>query len=148
MIPTKQSHSKPTPEEVIGPRTKPLYTWLTTIGLLLIVAGTLMPIIAGQSTPYDQQGQAFKFIYSAGALLVMIFRILSPYKGTIMRLKRLRRIEVWSGVFFCVAAFFMFYELDSTRNWLAFTLAGAAIQVYTSIMIPRTTLRALDGKVQ
>ena len=32
----------------------------------------------------------------------------------------------------------MFYEAAGPRDWIAFTLAGGAIQIYTSIMIPRT----------
>ena len=54
-----------------------------------------------------------------------------------MRVRRLSRIESWSAIFFCVAAFFVFYDQTSLRDWLAFTLAGGCIQAYTSIMIPR-----------
>lgn len=72
-----------------------------------------------------------------GAVLSLIGRIMTPYRGHNMRVKRLHRIEIWSSVFFCAATFFMFYQTAGARDWLAFTLAGGAVLVYTSIMIPR-----------
>lgn len=80
----------------------------------------------------------YKYVYGGGALMLLIGRIFTTYKGDNLRLKRLYRIEGWSAIFFCVAVFFMFYEDASSRDWIAFTLAGGAIQIYTSIMIPRT----------
>ena len=74
--------------------------------------------------------------------MLLIGRIFSSYKGDNLRLKRLYRIESWSAIFFCVAVFFMFYERAGARDWLAFTLAGGAIQIYTSIMIPRTIAKS------
>lgn len=106
---------------------------LVTIGLLMIAAGILMPIIQGGTISND----TFRYIYAAGAVLLFIGRIFSQYKGENKRLKRLYRIETWSSVFFCAAAFFLFYDKTIFRDALAFTLAGGVIQVYTSIMIPR-----------
>ena len=45
------------------------------------------------------------------------------------------RLESWSSLLFCVAAFFAFYSAPVIRDWLAFTLAGAAIQIYSSIAL-------------
>lgn len=106
--------------------------WLITLAMLLIVAGTLMPIITQLGC-----GDSFKYVYASGALLLIVGRILTPYKGDNLRVKRLCRIESWSAIFFCVAAFFVFYDQYSLRDWLAFTLAGGCIQAYASIMIPR-----------
>lgn len=103
---------------------------LMTIAMLLIVAGTVIPVFRLHTPVY-------KYIYSAGAALLLISRLLTPYRGTNDRLRRLYRIESWSAIFFCVASFFMFYEPYSARDWLAFTLAGGAVQIYSSIMIPR-----------
>lgn len=104
---------------------------LITIGMLLIVAGIIIPLFNGVD------GWLYKILYSAGALLLIIGRIFTPYEGKNMRLRRLYRIEAWSAVFFCVAAFFLFYPPgNNMRDVLAFTLAGGAIQIYTSIMIP------------
>lgn len=112
---------------------KTVFLWMITIGMLLVAAGTVMPLLM-QGTGSD----LYKYVYGGGALMLLIGRIFTTYKGENLRLKRLYRIEGWSAIFFCVAVFFMFYEDASSRDWIAFTLAGGAIQIYTSIMIPRT----------
>lgn len=103
----------------------------TTIGLILVMAGTALPLLRLDS-------EIYRYIFSAGAILVVVGRLFMPYKGPSLRIKRLCRLEVWSGLFFCAAAFFMFWKGAGPTDWIAFTLAGAAIQIYTSIMIPRT----------
>ena len=108
---------------------------MITISMLLIVAGTVLPL-------FNTGGILFKYIYATGALLLLIGRLLTPYKGDDLRVKRLYRIETWSAIFFCVAVFFMFYEGVGRTDWLAFTLAGGIIQIYTSIMIPRAIAKA------
>lgn len=95
------------------------------------MAGTAIPLLRMHT-------EIYKYIFSAGALLVVIGRLFMPYKGPSLRIRRLCRLEVWSGLFFCAAAFFMFWKGAGPTDWIAFTLAGAAIQIYTSIMIPRT----------
>lgn len=112
---------------------KTVFLWMITIGMLLVAAGTVMPLLM-QGIGSD----LYKYVYGGGALMLLIGRIFTTYKGDNLRLKRLYRIEGWSAIFFCVAVFFMFYEDASSRDWIAFTLAGGAIQIYTSIMIPRT----------
>lgn len=114
-----------------GNSARTVWTWIVTAGMLLIMVGVLLPLLGyGMSVS--------RWIYAAGAVMTLVGRILLPYQGHVMRVKRLVRIEVWSAVFFCVAAFFMFYDGGSTRDWLAFTLAGGFILIYTSIMIPRS----------
>lgn len=122
--------------DITGRQPKPIMLLCTTIGLLLIVAGTLMPLFGVT--------EVYRWIYAAGALLLLLSRIFSPYTGSVIRIKRLYRIEAWSALFFCVAAFFMFYQPGIMRDWLAFTLAGGVIQIYTSIMIPRVV--AIENK--
>lgn len=113
-----------------------IMTALVTIGMLMIAAGIVLPLLKGISyTP-------FRYIYAAGAAITLIGRLFSPYRGNNIRLKRLYRIESWSAVFFCVAAFFLFYSHGNMRDTLAFTLAGGIIQIYTSIMIPRVAKKS------
>lgn len=108
------------------------WLWLMNFGLLMIVVGTAMPI-------FRLGDDLFRYIYTAGAVLALIGRIAAPrYQGTIIRIVRLGRIEFWSCIAFCVAAFFIWYEPRIARDWLAFTLAGGALQIYTSLMIPVT----------
>ncbi|MDE5969865.1 MAG: hypothetical protein K2K27_03505 [Muribaculaceae bacterium] len=116
----------------MGQNTTASKVWILvmTVGMLLIVAGTLMPI-------WRLDNNIYKYVYAVGAVMLLVSRLFNPYRGTDLRLKRLVRIESWSAIFFCVAAFFMFYDPTTARDWLAFTLAGGVIQVYTSIMIPR-----------
>ncbi|MDE6321460.1 MAG: hypothetical protein K2L93_04100 [Muribaculaceae bacterium] len=127
-----------TPQEVTGKDPSLLMSLLVNIGLLLIMAGAAIPIFTmGQSTPIA------RWIFAAGAVMTLAGRLFSPYTGKALRVKRLHRIESWSAIFFCVAAFFMFYDTTSSRDWLAFTLAGGAIQVYASIMLPIAIKKAL-----
>ena len=116
----------------MGQNTTASRVWILvmTVGMLLIVAGTVLPI-------WRLDNNIYKYVYTVGAVMLLVSRLFNPYKGTDIRLKRLVRIESWSAIFFCVAAFFMFYDPTTARDWLAFTLAGGVIQVYTSIMIPR-----------
>lgn len=128
------SHTDP----VTGRQPRTWMLWAMTVAMLLIMAGTLMPLMSNTDT--------FRWIYGAGAILLLIARIFSPYTGNVTRLKRLYRIESWSALFFCVATFFMFYQPATMRDWLAFTMAGGAIQIYTSIMIPRAV--AKENKIR
>lgn len=105
-------------------------------GLILVCIGVLMPIA----------GLGFvvaRWIFAAGALMSLIGRFMNRYDGKSLRIKRLYRIEMWSSVFFCVAAFFMFYRGAGPTDWLAFTIAGGLILVYTSIMIPRVAKKEM-----
>ena len=110
---------------------------LIPIGLLLIVAGTLMPLLTAMNC-----GPWFKYVYTVGAVVLTIGRLFTPSHGENLRVKRLHRLESWSGIFFCVAAFFLFYDRTSMRDWLAFTIAAGCIQAYASFMIPRAMIKA------
>lgn len=127
----------------LNPAARRAMMWAITVGLLLIGAGTLMPLLSVQ-----RGSDLFRYIYTTGAVIVIIGRLLTPYEGSDMRLKRLLRIEAWSGICFCVAAFFLFYDSVSLRDWLAFTLAGGAIQCYASFMIPRVAAKANSSDSQ
>ncbi len=126
---------KQTNTKVTEKQPSPILQWVITISMLMIVIATLMPILFPGNIIY-------KYIYAAGAAMLLIGRILTPYRGDIFRVKRLYRIEFWSAMFFCAATFFLFYEGAQATDWLAFTLAGGALQVYTSIMIPRAIAKA------
>lgn len=109
---------------------------LLIIGLLAISVGIILPILG--NNPIEP---TFRYIYAAGAALTLLARLFQPTppKGTPLRIKRLLRLESWSALLFVCAAFFAFYSAPMLRDWLAFTLAGAAIQVYASIAISLAT---------
>ncbi len=86
-----------------------------------------------------------RYVYAAGAALVLIGKIFTPVpEGASLRLKRLYRLDVFCGLFFVAAAVFLFISGGSSTDWLAFTLAGGALQIYTSLMIPR--MRSRESK--
>lgn len=117
-------------------RIQTLRVAIVSTGLLLIAAGMVLPFI------YGPQSTVYKYIFSAGAALAFLGRLLpSPYRGKNLRLKRLYRLETWSSLTFCVSGYFMFASPDP-KDWLVFTLAGAAIQLYVSLMIPRAQRKA------
>lgn len=99
-------------------------------GLILVFAATAMPLLMVSS-------DIFKWIYGAGAILVTAGKALKPAPSDNIRVKRLCRIEVWGGVMFCAGCFFMFYYPSGNTDWMAFTLAGGAIEAYASLMIPK-----------
>lgn len=134
----------PSMEEITGRPPRPLMVVISSLGLLAIAVATLMPILNVWEGP-GAAGTWWKWLYAGGALLFLIGKLLSPYTGKELRLKRLARIESWSAIFFCVAAFFLFYNGNVSRDSWAFTLAGAAILVFTNIQIPRT-IRKLTRK--
>jgi len=137
-----------TAQDITGPRQPRLWTALATVGLLAVMAGTLMPIINFIMYHAPLQSPAFKYVYAAGAVVLLVSKIMSPYKGKSLRVKRLYRLETWTPILFCAGVFFLFYE-EETRDWIAFTLAGGALMAYTSIMIPiamRKELRNLSAK--
>lgn len=89
----------------------------------------MMPLIEGGVSDIA------RIVFSAGALVTLVVRILTrPGDDVPLRQRRLLRLQVWSALFFCVAAFFMWYS-RTTTDWLAFTLAGGLVQAYVSIAL-------------
>lgn len=107
-----------------------IFSAMTWLGMLLVLAGIVMPFFTGPAV------DTYKYVFGAGALLNLVGRLFTPYRGPSMRVRRLTRIEVWASLFFCVAVYFMFADPDP-RNWIVFVLAGGALLAYTSLVIPR-----------
>jgi len=113
-----------------------------TFGLVLLAVGLLVPFASLVNAGFIA---AFKWVFAAGALIYTIARVVNvndPKDST--RLKRLRRMEAWAGIAFCIAAFFWFYNecrlksggsLFILRETITFTLVGAMIQIIASWMI-------------
>lgn len=118
-------------------------------GLILVAVGLAAPFTDLTNTDYIR---FFKWIYTPGALIYTIARIAgSTDPDESMRLRRLRRLEFWAGVAFCIGAFFWFYNeyhygeylvngtgaMTYLRDTVYFTLSGALIQVMAIFMISR-----------
>lgn len=116
---------------------------VATGGLLLVCLAMLAPFLFH----YDMTAmRIFCWIYAAGALIYTVARMVDvsdPAEST--RLRRLRRMEFWAGLSFCIASGFWFYTLGRLgdhagvlavmRNTVLFTIVGAALQTIASWMI-------------
>lgn len=116
-----------------------------TFGLLLICVALVVPFASGAESAMLK---AFKWVYAAGALIYIIARVVGCKDPRDSRkVLRLRRMEFWAGVAFVVAAAFWFVMdarlqqnpymgfLAVMRDTIAFTLAGAFIQIIASWLI-------------
>lgn len=115
------------------------------LGLFLVLLATIVPFFLHRQA---WAMASYPYIYSAGALVVLVARFFTCRSDKDLRLRRLRRLEVWCGIIFAVGAFFLFYPGASATDWLAFTLAGAALQIYTSIAIPAREAKVAKHKEQ
>lgn len=116
---------------------------LSSFGLILVAVGLVAPFAMLDNSLAIS---IFKWIFCAGALLFTGARMVNvnaPQDS--LRLRRLRRMEMWGGFCFCVAAGFWIYNsirfegivfsLPVMRDTVMFTMAGAIIQVISSWMI-------------
>ena len=129
-----------TREELTGRAPSAAMSILAITGLLGIAVGTMLPMIGVLTAGAVAW---WKYVYAAGAACYLVAKFFTPYTGSHPRVKRLMRIESWSAIFFCVAAFFIFYNGAVTRDAWAFTLAGGALLIFTSLSIPRTISKEL-----
>lgn len=118
-------------------------------GLILVAVGLAAPFTDLTNGDYIR---FFKWIYAPGALIFTIARIVgSTDPDESLRLRRLRRMEFWAGIAFCIGAFFWFYNehhyasllpfgvgaMLYLRDTVYFSLAGALIQVISVFAISR-----------
>lgn len=128
-----------------------------TFGLILIAVGLAGPFTDLTNADYIR---FFRWIYSPGAFIFTVARIVgSTDPDESMRLRRLRRLEFWAGVSFCIGVFFWFYNEDRYSEFLSlasgtmtvlretiyFTLVGAIIQVLAVIFIGRRMKKEQKG---
>ncbi len=116
---------------------------LATFGLILVAVGLAAPFATfGNGTLLVM----FKWIFAAGAVVYTVARVVGAVgRDGSFRVRRLRRMEGWAGIAFCIAAFFWFYntrkfdgEMLTFRmlnETILFTLAGALIQIVSSWML-------------
>ena len=116
----------------------------SAIGLLLVLFAMMAPFFEGL---IGRSMMWAKWVYASGALVYTCARVVDVNApGDSLRLRRLRRLEFWAGVCFIVGAAFWFYKLQYfsglftgplavMRQTVAFTMAGAVIQIVASWMI-------------
>ena len=129
-----------------------------SVGLLLVCVALAIPFF--NLTEISSMVWC-RWIYAAGALIYLIAR---AFVGTdpreSLRVRRLRRVEFWAGVAFCIGAGMWFYNfnrlgeiiitggtLGIIRDTVMFTLVGAALQLMASWMIYFRKKRDMQSRV-
>lgn len=117
---------------------------VATFGLLLVAVSMVAPFAGVPATGWME---AFKWIYAAGAVVYTVARIAGGAgKKESFRVRRLRRMEGWAGIAFCIGAGFWFYNSSRfggvftfrlLNNTILFTLVGALIQIVSSWLLSK-----------
>lgn len=118
---------------------------LASFGLILVCLGLVAPFAAIGNLGWVA---AFKWIYTAGALIYIVARVVrvgEPDES--FRVRRLRRLEIWAGIAFAIGAFFWFWNtrlfgdtilsLKVLQETILFTMVGAMIQIVSGFMLSR-----------
>ena len=115
-----------------------------SVGLLLVLVAMMAPFLGGL---LGNSMVWAKWVYAGGALVYTVARVVNVNApGDSLRLRRLRRLEFWAGMCFVIGAAFWFYKLQYysgffagplavMRQTVAFTMAGAVLQIVASWMI-------------
>ena len=93
-----------------------------------------------------------RIVYCVGAVATVVVRLLQRLEyrrnpDTPTRVRRLQHIEFWSASAYLASAYFMIDDPYHPGNWLAFLLAGAALQLFTSFMIPYAEKKEQEKKI-
>ena len=146
---TKKETATGTENPKRSARSRKAIEGIAAFGLIIVAAGIAAPFTDLSNTA---NLRVYKWIYAAGAFIYTIARLVgSTDPDESMRLRRLRRLEFWAGVAFCIGAFFWFYNEDHfsvylemgfgtmscLRDTVYFTLAGGVIQVLAVFAISR-----------
>lgn len=114
------------------------------VGLLFVLLAMMAPFFG---TLLGGSMMWAKWVYAFGAILYTCARVVNVNApADSLRLRRLRRLEFWAGMCFIVGGAFWFYKLQYysglfagplavMRQTVAFTMAGAVIQIVASWMI-------------
>lgn len=100
------------------------------VGLVDILVMAVLPL-------FNINEPFVRWLFAAGALAVLVVRLLQSNRGENLRLRRLYRINVISALMFCASAV-MFWSMGQNEwstNWVAFLMAGAALMMYVSYAI-------------
>lgn len=105
---------------------------LVIVGMLMMVVMAVTPLLPNHSINME----LMRWVFTAGALIVLLGRLIGMYRGSSLRIKRLHGILVFSGLLYCASASMMFI-FQGTNNWIAFLLAGLVVQLYASWVLER-----------
>ena len=100
--------------------------------MLVMIVLPLLPAISGDPAWMERM----RWVFTAGAFVVLVGRFFGFNQGASLRIKHLYGILIFSALLYCASASMMFI-FQGTNNWIAFLLAGLAVQTYASWMIER-----------
>lgn len=106
---------------------------LLALGMVMLMVSAAFPLLG----VWPEGMLLMRYIFAAGAATVLAVRLTEVYEGKNLRVKRLHSLERVSAFLYCVSAFLLFYYGNRLGggDWIAFLLAGAIMQIYTSFMI-------------
>lgn len=103
---------------------------MVLIGLLVMAIMAVLPLFNFSPSQFTWM----RWSFAAGAALVLIARFVGLYNGPSLRIKRLHRILISSGILYCASVLMMFIS-QGTNDWIGFLLAGVVVQLYATMMI-------------
>ena len=106
----------------------------TLIANVLILIGLLAMLLMAALPLLNINLEWMRWVFATGAGLVLTGRIAGVYQGPSLRIKRLHRILISSGILYCASALMMFIS-RGTNDWIGFLLAGLVVQIYATWMI-------------
>lgn len=116
-----------------------------SVAMLALLVAAFLPLI-------NINASWLRIVYCVGAVATVVVRLLQRLEyrrnpDTPTRVRRLQHIEFWSAIAYLASAYFMIDDPYHPGNWLAFLLAGAALQLFTSFMIPYAEKKEQDKKI-
>ncbi len=118
---------------------------IATFGLIIVAVSLAGPFFNLTAAP----APLYKWLYAAGAVIYTVARLCNVADpADSLRLRRLRRLEFWAGMAFCIGSGMWFYNssrlghfagsLGTIQPTVVFTLVGATIQIIAAWLIYST----------
>lgn len=102
---------------------------------MLVVVGAVLPLFLSNEWVY--------YIFAVGAAGMSVIRLITPYRGKNLRMRRLVLIELLATLMLLFASFLMF---KGGNEWVVILTISAFLQLYTSIFIPRESAKEDNDK--
>lgn len=99
---------------------------LFSASAFLVVAGAILPLFTTAAWSL--------YVFAIGAAGMSVMRLITPYRGKNLRMRRLVLIELLATLMLLFVSFLMF---RGGRDWVVLLTISALLQLYTSIMIGR-----------
>ena len=138
----KSEKRKKSPAEILKLRRR--MESISTLGLILVLIALVAAVFAPDSVKWLL---VYKILYAVGAVGYTAARMVNVNDpDDSVRVRRIRRMEVWAGLALVAGAFFWFYNtwglpnpmqmtVYAMRDTILFTFAGAIIQIVASVLL-------------